>query len=102
MCSVWFVVMQTMLCTAIVYKPPGEESHALTESSCVYHNEESRRFSRSVMGGQKGVDMSDTQVNEAVQFAIAQLSSESNGLYGMEFHRLVTGTKQARDFFLSV
>jgi len=56
-----------------------------------------QRLPRFSLGSQEPVDPTNTQVNDAVNFVADHLSSMSSGMYGVKFHRLVTGTKQVRN-----
>jgi hypothetical protein len=72
-----------------------EEFRELSDFSCQYEKPSSRarRFS---VGAQEPLDLTSELASDAISFVVDHLASQSNGLYGVQFHRLVSGTKQVR------
>lgn len=70
--------------------------HSILSSNCNCGERRLKKRSLVRLGGvhSQAVDMSDMQVNDAVNFAVNHLSTQSNGMYDVDFHRLVSGTKQ--------
>ena len=48
-------------------------------------------------GGPTPADLSNSQVKLAVDFAVSQLTSASDGLFSVELHQFISGTKQVNN-----
>lgn len=90
------VFFKTQICNVTVWWRPWEDFRQLLSFSCKYEKASgrARRFS---VGAQEAVDVSSELASDAIGFFVNHVASQSNGQYGVQFHRLVSGTKQVRN-----